>query len=77
VLVIFDSEDLFKENEAIENCGFKASSDGDDAGHAFGMTSGEGQGEEAADGGADGRMKLADAEVIEQGDLHINEIGGI
>ena len=77
VFVVLDSEDLLKENETIKDGCFKSGGNGDDAGHAFGMTGCEGQGEEATDGRTDGRMELLDAEVIEKGDLNVDKVGCI
>lgn len=77
VFVVFNGEDLLEEDKAVEDGCFETSGDGDDTGDTLGMAGGERDGEEPADRGADGGVELIDAEMIEKGDLSLNEIRDI
>lgn len=77
VLVVFNGEDLLEEDEAVEDGGFETAGDGDDLGDAVGVAGGEGEGAEAADGGTDDGVEFCDAEVIEEWELGVDEIGDV
>ena len=75
VPVVLDGEDLFKEDEPVEDGGFESARDGDDVANLFGIAGRKGQSEEAAHGGSDDGVKLLDAEVVEERDLGFDEVG--
>lgn len=74
--VVFDGENLFKEEEAVEDSCFYARSDRDDELGAIGMIGGEGEAGKTAGGWADDGFEFIDAEVVEEEDLGIDDIAG-
>lgn len=72
--VVFDGEDLFEKGEAGEDGGAGAAGDGDNDFDAPGVKRGKVDGEETTDGGADDGVELGNAEVVDQGELGIDDI---
>ncbi len=77
MLVILDGEDLLEENEAVEDGGLKTTGDGDDLADAVGMPGREGEGAESADRGTDGGVEFFDAEVVEEREMGVDNVGDI
>lgn len=77
VLVILDGEDLLEENEAVEDGGLESTGDGDDGADTVGVAGREGEGAETADGGSGNSVELLDTEVIEKGEVGVDEIGDV
>ena len=75
VSVVLDGENLLEENEAVEDGGFESAGDGNDVADFFRIAGRKGQGEEAADGGADDGVELLDPEMVEERDLGFDEVG--
>ncbi len=64
--IIFDCEDLFEENETVQDGGFDAACDGNDGTDPFRVVGGECERGEAPDRGTDHRLEAIDPEVIEE-----------
>ena len=73
--VVLDGEDLFEQDQAVEDGGFETGCDGDDVVDAGGEAGGESQGEQAADRGADDGVEFGDAELVEEFRLELDLVG--
>ena len=76
VRVVFDREDLFEKDQAVEYRGFETRCDGDYIADALGQARGECERDKAADRWADDRVQGIDAKVVEHKREGVDLIGG-